>query len=124
GRKIETSRSSRRPRLHTNRANLARPTTDVTAVDELTSKSKFAKRAIFFANSTSLQSCPAVTTLLGISRAPTSVVRGRAQKNVRSRAQGNVVSSEKSRKIRGKNMGCIAFPSLMEETEKTTFWFP
>src|SRR5438128_1430468 len=43
-------------------------------------ESKFAKRAILFANSLSLQSGPSVTTLLGISRAPTSLVRGRAQK--------------------------------------------
>ena len=63
-------------------------------------ESKFAKHAILFANSLSLQSGPAVTTLLGIARAPTSVVRGRAQKNVRSRAQGDVASSEKSRILR------------------------
>ena len=59
-------------------------------------ESKFAKRAISVANLPSLQACSAVTTLRGISRAPTSVVRVRAQKNARSRAQGNVASSEKS----------------------------
>src|ERR1700692_3816296 len=36
--------------------------------------------------------------LLGISRAPTWLVRGRPQKNVRSRAQGNVASSEEAQK--------------------------
>jgi len=69
---FETSRSRRHPRLYTNRANLASPTTHVAVVHELTSNSKFAKRAIYFANWRSLQSGPAVTTLLGISRAPTS----------------------------------------------------
>src|SRR5258708_12516616 len=57
---------------------------------------KFAKRAVSFANSLPLQSGPAVTTLLGISRTPTSVVRGRTQKNVRSRAQGHVAPSDNS----------------------------
>jgi hypothetical protein len=70
----------RHPRPYTNPANLAKPTTHVTSVNELTSKSKFAKHAILSANLPSMQTCPAVTTLLGISRAPTSVVRIRAQK--------------------------------------------
>src|ERR1700719_3544131 len=76
----ETSRSRRHPRLYTNPANMARSTTHVAVVHEVTSKSKFAKHAVFSANLPSLQSSPAVTTLLGISRAPTSLVRGRAQK--------------------------------------------
>src|SRR5207245_5424719 len=42
------SRSRRHPRLYTNPADLAKSTAHVTAVHELTSKSKFAKRAIFF----------------------------------------------------------------------------
>jgi hypothetical protein len=76
------------PRLYTKLASLARSTIHITVAHELTSNSMFAKRAIPFANSPFLQSAPDVTTLLGISGAPTSVVRGRAQKkNVRSRAQ-------------------------------------
>jgi hypothetical protein len=86
----------RHPRPCTNPANLARSTIHAAAVHPLTSKSKFARHAIVSANLPSVQSCPAVTTLLGISRAPTSVVRIRAQKNLRSRTQGNVASSEKS----------------------------
>jgi hypothetical protein len=54
----------------------------------------FAKRAIPFANLPSLQSCPVVKTPLGISRAPTSVVRGRAQKNVRSPKDTSFVDEE------------------------------
>ena len=78
----------RLPRLYTKLARLATATIHVAVVYELTSKSFFAKRRIFSANLTAVQTCPSVTTLLGIARAPTSVVRGRAQKNVRSRAQG------------------------------------
>jgi hypothetical protein len=37
-------------------------------------------RDFFFANRPSLQVAPAVTILIGISRAPTSIVRGGAQK--------------------------------------------
>jgi hypothetical protein len=59
---------------------MAKPTAHVIAIHELTSKSKFAKRAISFANLPSLQTCRAVTTLLGIARAPTSLGRVRAQK--------------------------------------------
>jgi hypothetical protein len=90
---LETSRSTRHPRPYTNPANLAKPTTHATAVYELAPKSKFAKRAIGFANLLSLQTFPAVTTLLGISRAPTSVVRIRAQKKIRSRTQGEGVDN-------------------------------
>jgi len=68
-------------RLHTNLANLVRPTIHVAAAHELTSKSEFAKRAVPFANLPSLQTCPAVAPFLTvtISRAPTSLVRSRAQ---------------------------------------------
>ena len=65
---------------HANLANLVTSTIHLTVVHELTSKSKFAKRAISFANLPSLQTCSALTTLPGISRAPTSLVRVRAQK--------------------------------------------
>src|SRR5437667_9108938 len=68
------------PRPYTKFANSPTSTIHVTVAHELTSKSEFAKRATYFANSPSLQSCPSVTTVLGISRAPTSVVRVRAQK--------------------------------------------
>jgi hypothetical protein len=60
-------------RLHTKRANLPRRTTHVTVIHGLALKSKFAKRAISFANLLSLQSGVIVTTLLGICRAPTSL---------------------------------------------------
>jgi hypothetical protein len=87
--------------------------------------SKFAKRAIPFADLPSLQTCSAVTTLPGISRAPTSVVRVGAQKNVRCRAQGNVVSSEKSaffcprsscKKIWGRNIVFRIWPMTVQHS--------
>ena len=74
------------PRLYTDLASSPRSTIHIGVLHELTSKSMFASRAIFFANSRSLQNGRPVTTPLGLSRAPTSVVRVRAQKNVRSRA--------------------------------------
>jgi hypothetical protein len=52
----------------------------VAVAHELTLKSKFARSAIAFANLPSLQSCHAVTSLPEISRAPTSIVCGRAKK--------------------------------------------
>jgi hypothetical protein len=64
----------------------------VIAYHEFPSNPSLQSVRFFFATSPSLQSGPAVTTLLGIARAPTSVVRVRAQKNVRSRAQGNAAS--------------------------------
>jgi hypothetical protein len=76
------------PRLSLQSCKLGRSTIYVAVAEGLTSKAIFAKRAIPFANSPSLQICPAATTLLGIALPPTSVVRGRAQENVRSRAQG------------------------------------
>ena len=68
--------------LDTNLASLAISTMHVPVLHELTSKSKFAKRAISFANLPSLQTGPAVATFLTvtISRAPTSVGCCRAQK--------------------------------------------
>ena len=67
------------PRLHTKLANLARSTIHVAVVHEVTSKSKFAKRMITFANLPSLQTCFAGAPFLtaSISRAPTSVVPSR-----------------------------------------------
>jgi hypothetical protein len=67
------------PRLYTNFANLTISTAHIATNHELTTKSKFAKRAISFANLRSLQTCPAVKTLPGIARAPTSLGRVRAR---------------------------------------------
>jgi len=62
-------------RLHTKLANLARSAIHVAVVHELTSKSKFAKRAIPFANLPSLQTWLAVASFLTVtvSRAATSL---------------------------------------------------
>jgi len=57
-------RNSTSPPIHTNLANLARSTIHTGAVHELTSKCKFAKRAICFANLPSLQTRRAVAPLL------------------------------------------------------------
>jgi len=54
------------PRLHTELANLARSAIHVAVVHEFTSKSKFAKRAIPFANLPSLQTWLAVASFLTV----------------------------------------------------------
>src|SRR5437870_4999733 len=99
--KNETSRSRRQPRLHTNRANLER-------------RHRMSCHIIILRRIRVCKACDSFCKLAFVAkwprrhdtpwhcaRAPTSVVRGRAQKNVRSRAQGDVASSEKSQKKRG-----------------------
>ena len=70
----------RPPRLYTKLASWARSTIHITVIHELTSNPSLQNASLAFANSPSLQSCLAIGPFLGIARAPTSVVRGRAQK--------------------------------------------